>query len=80
MRHFRCVQARSITVATLEVLTRLENLREAGDIGKVWNENILPAFYHLKNCTDPLCEAYWSELSGLSLRFGQLEEEAKKMG
>jgi hypothetical protein len=65
-------------MATLEVLTRLDDLREAGDIGKVWNENILPAFYHLKNCTNPLCKAYWSELAGLHLRFGQLEEAAKR--
>jgi hypothetical protein len=78
MRQFQCVQARSIVIATLEVLTRLEDLREAGDIGKVWNENILPAFYHIKNCNDPLCRAYWSELSAIALRFGQLEEEAKK--
>lgn len=78
MRQFQCVQARSITIATLEVLTRLDNLREAGDLGKVWNENILPAFYHTKNCTDPLCRAYWSELDRLSLRFGQLEQEAKR--
>lgn len=79
MRQFQCVQARSIIIATLEVLTRLEDLREAGDIGKVWNENILPAFYHLKNCNNPLCKAYWSEFSRLTLRFEQLREEAKKM-
>jgi len=79
MRQFQCVQARSIAIATLEVLTRLDDLREAGELGKVWNENILPAFYHLKNCTDPLCSAYWSELCRLSLRFGQLEQDAKKM-
>ncbi len=79
MRQFQCGQARSITIATVEVLTRLDDLREAGDIGRVWNENILPAFYHLKNCNDPLCKAYWSELSAVTLRFGQLEEEAKKM-
>ena len=77
MRQFQCVQARSVILATLEVLTRLEDLREAGDIGKVWNENILPAFYHLKNCNDPLCRACWSELSALTLRFGQLEEDKK---
>ena len=74
MRQFQCVQARSITIATLEVLTRLDDLREAGDIGKVWNENILPAFYHLRNCTDPLCKAYWSELSRLPVKLGQLEQ------
>lgn len=78
MRQFQCVQARSITTAILEVLTRLDDLREAGDLGKVWNENILPAFYHLKNCADPLCRAYWSELHGLSLRFAQLEQEGRK--
>ena len=66
-------------MATLEVLTKLEDLNEARDIGKVWNENILPAFYHLKNCDDPLCRACWSELSALTLRFAQLVEEANKM-
>jgi len=78
MRQLQCVQARSIILATLEVVTRLEDIREAGDIGKVWNENILPAFYHIKNCNDPLCRAYWSELSAVALRFGQLEEARKK--
>jgi len=79
MRQFKCIQARSIVMAALEVLTRLEDLKEAGDMAKVWDENILPAFYHLKNCDSPLCKAYWSELSRLSLRFGQLEEEARKV-
>ena len=78
MREFQCVQARSIVIATLEVVTKLEDPREAGDIGKVWDENILPAFYHLKNCNEPLCRAYWSELSAVVLRFGQLEEAGRK--
>ncbi len=78
MRQFQCVQARSIVLATLEVVTKLEDINEAADIGKVWNENIVPAFYHLKNCDDPLCRAYWSELSAVVLRLGQLEEEARK--
>ena len=66
MREFKCIQAKSILKAFLEVMTNLEDLEEAKDIGKVWEENILPAFYHVKNCGEPECRNYWTEIHKLA--------------
>ena len=50
----------------MDVVTDLEDMKEAEDIGKVWEENILPAFYHVKNCKEPECRVYWNELHNLA--------------
>ena len=70
MRKLECIQAKSILKAFLEVVTELENIkeniREAENIGNLWDENILPAFYHVKNCKEPGCRVYWNKLHELA--------------